>query len=193
MFKLRQTDKWIDGVCPPCVWLNMQMCVTTLTLNLEKRLHLQVWKTHDGSHREVPTTEHTWRPAETRRRRSRQNSLQQAAPPVWLCAMILLKSLTNQKLFIWLFGWQLQQRPPLGGQNRPGVVWSRAANVFCVFSKSFYKSVRLPCRSWKFSGFELITNDVLFIRDVRKWVLNSSLALLHNSRWRIYCSIMWFK
>lgn len=80
--------------------------------------------------------------------------------------------------------------PPLGGQNRPGVVWSRAANVFCVFSKSFYKSVRLPCRSWKFSGFELITNDVLFIRDVRKWVLNSSLALLHNSRWQIYCSIM---
>lgn len=24
----RQTDKWMDRICPPCVWLNMQMCAS---------------------------------------------------------------------------------------------------------------------------------------------------------------------
>lgn len=139
MFKLRQTDKWIDRVCPPCVWLNMQMCVTTLTLNLEERLRLQVWKTHDGSHHEVPITEHTWRPAERRRRRSRQNSLQRAAPPAD-CVRWFYWKLWQTRSF--LFGHLVgscsnDPPPPLGGQNRPGVVWSRSANVFVFSVKAF--------------------------------------------------------
>lgn len=65
--------------------------------------------------------------------------------------------------------------------------------MFLCFQSKFNKPVRLTCSSWKFLGFEFITNDVLFMRDVRKWVLNGASALLHNSGWRSYCSIKWFK
>lgn len=133
MFKLRQTDKWIDRVCPPCVWLNMQMCVTTLTLNLEKRLHLQVWKTHDGSHHEVPTTEHTWRPAETRRRRSRQNSLQRAAPPADCVRWFYWKLWqTRSFLFGYLVGSCSNDPPSVARTDL--VLFGRGRLMFFVFS-----------------------------------------------------------
>lgn len=90
-------------------------------------------------------------------------------------------------LVIWL---AVAASTSLVGQNRPDLVRSRLANVFVLLLKAF---INLLFGNWKFPGFELITNDVLFIRDVRKWVLRGSLALLHNSRWWIYCSIMWFK
>lgn len=55
--------------------------------------------------------------------------------------MILLTMLTNQKLFIWLFDWRLQHRPPSLARTDLILFGGGRANVFfSLFVKSFYKS-----------------------------------------------------